>query len=559
MPYSDGGYLHNAGTRAPWRIRLTEMRTERSTFDGHWYEIDRFMAPGRYRQGHSAQENRGGKKHQAIIDETALRARRVFTAGFVSGMTSPARPWFKLSLPDDELAHYHSVKRWLEEVEKRIYLILAQANFYQVIATVYDTLGTFGTAAVTVVERPQSLVWFRPHPAGDFYCSSNNDMIVDTIYRETKKKVRELVETFGYERCSTSTQSQFNSNRLDEYIDVVQAIEPNDKRIPGHPGAQGMPYRSVWFEETGPEQDYLGRKGFRDFPSMVVRWFADAMDDYAIDCPGMTALGGVKQLQHQQAKKGQAIDKIVNPHLQVPTDLQRTAKSFLPGGTTYYDATNPNAGVRPIHDLSQMRLTELGQDIRDVQERINESFFVDLFLMISQQDDVRTATEVALRNEEKLLVLGPALQRVQTELLDPVIDRVYSIMERTGNIPEPPPEISDMPLRTKYISMLAQAQQSVGASSIERFMNMTSAVASVNPNVIDKVDHDAGVEEYGEILGVPSRLIRSEDEVADIREARAAEQRQAQQLEAANQAAAAAKTASEVNISDDGPLGPLIN
>ncbi|WP_299546964.1 portal protein, partial [uncultured Tateyamaria sp.] len=287
------------------------------------------------------------------------------------------------------------------------------------------------------------------------------------------------------------------------------------------------------------------------------RWQADALDDYGTDCPGMTALAGCRQLQHQQIKKAQAIDKMVNPHLQVPADLTRNTRAFLPGGTTPYNQTTAHGGIRPIHDVN-FRLDYMLQDIGEVQGRINESFFVDLFLMISQQDDIRTATEITLRNEEKLLALGPTLQRVQTELLDPMIDRVFSLMERAGAIPPAPEEMNGQQLEVKYVSMLAQAQQTVGASSIERYVQMAGAIAAVQPNVLHKVNYDGVMDEYGDILGVPKSLINSEEDVAATRQAEAEQAQQAQQAELAASAAQTAKTASEVNVSDDGPLAQLL-
>lgn len=544
-------------SKIPWRIRLNRMRSERSIFDSHWRVIDKFMAPARYRDGHSANENRGEKKHRFIVDETVLRAKRIFVAGFVSGVSSPARPWFKLKTQDPDMVKNHAVRQWLEEVERRINVVLQRSNFYQAIATGYHNLGVFGTSAITVGEHPETIAWFYPHPVGDFYVSTDQFMQVDTIYRETKKTVRQLVDRWGLDNVSQSTRSQYETGNVEQRIDVVQAVEPNDERLAGFSDFRGMPYRSVWFEETGTESQYLGKSGFHEFPSMVARWQADALDDYGTDCPGMTALGGCQQLQHQQVKKAQAIDKMVNPHLQVPTDLTRNTRAFLPGGTTAYNQTTAHGGIRPIHDVN-FRLDYMLQDIGSVQQRINESFFVDLFLMISQQDDVRTATEITLRNEEKLLALGPTLQRVQTELLDPLIDRVFSLMDRAGAIPPAPDAMKGEPLEVKYVSMLAQAQQTVGASSIERFVQMASATAQVQPGIIHKVNYDGMIDEYGEILGVPKSLIRSDEDAAASRQAEAQAAQQAQQAELAQSAAQTAKTASEINISDDGPLAQLL-
>jgi hypothetical protein len=193
-----------------------------------------------------------------------------------------------------------------------------------------------------------------------------------------------------------------------------------------------------------------------------------------------------------------------------------------------------------------------------MRQRINESFYVDMFLMISQEDEVRTATEMALRNEEKLLVLGPTLNRVQTEILDPVIDRVFNILARNEMLPPPPPELEGVELRAKYISMLAQAQQSVGASSIERLVNTAMTMeAGGFQGALDKVDSDAVLDAYGDILGVDAKLLRGQDQVTEIRGQRQQQAQAMQAMEMAQGAASAAKDASQVDLSTDNPIARL--
>lgn len=536
--------------------RLNQLENIRSDFESHWQDINDYIAPSRLRLSKD-EENDGQKKYNKIVDETAIRARRVLVSGFVSGMTSPARPWLKLVTPDADMMENYAIKLWLEEVERRIFILLARSNFYQVIANIYDDLATFGTASMSALEDINTGVWFYHHPVGEFYISTNDRMIVDTMYRRTTKKVGEIVRLYGEDNVSQNVRNLFKNDQLETRIELVQGIEPNDDRVPGRNDFLNMPYRSVWFEKGGEQQKYLGKRGFMEFPSMCPRWSATAMDDYGVDCPGMIALGGVKQLQFQQKRKAQAIDKMVNPPLQAPSSIKASGPlSVLPGDVNYYDITNGQQGIRPLYEL-QPRLIEMNQDIAEVQRRINETYFVDMFLMISQQDDVRTATEVALRNEEKLLVLGPALQRVQTELLDPCIDRVFSIMSRNGMLPEAPSDLEGIDLRVEYISMLAQAQQSVGASSIERLINAAGGMAAMNPDVIDKVNYDEALDEYAQILGVPSRVIRPDEEVAQMRSARAQAAQQAQAMEMAAQGAQAAKTASEINVSEDSAIQRL--
>ena len=544
------------GTQHPWRKRLSQLETERSEYESQWREIGENIAPGHLRLD-TSDYNDGQKKHQKIKDETVLRAKNVFVAGFVSGMTSPSRPWFKLVTPEMGLDQSHGVRVWLDEVERMMQLVFSRSNFYQAIARIYHDMGTFGTGAMTVLESRDTVAWFYPHPVGTYFVAQNEQGIVNTIYRETTRTVAQLVETFGLENVSDAVKTMYNNNALEARVEVYNAIEPNDDRASNKIDFGNMPYRSVWWEcgKGSANNEYLGMRGFQEFPSVCGRWFATSLDDYGVDCPGMTSLAGVKQLNFEQLRKAQAIDKMVNPPVQAPSSLKRGNQiNMLPGGVTYYDEASPNGGLRPLYETNPY-IEPLLSSMDEVRGRIYESWFVDMFLMISQEDDVRTATEVAMRNEEKLLVLGPVLTRIQTEVLDPIIDRVFNIMLRNGILPPPPPELEGVELRVEYISMLAQAQQSVGASSIERLVNTAMTMAQGGfPNALDKVDEDAVIEEYGGILGVNSRLMRSPEAVDAMRQARA-QQMQAEQM--VQNAQGMAKAAKDMSGADTGPESPL--
>lgn len=520
-------------------------------------EIDRFLAPKRYRGEGSGRtrENNGLKAYQNIMDEVGMFSRRVFVAGFMAGMTSPARPWFKLVTSDFDLMDRAGVREYLEQVERRMRLAFSRSNFYQAVAQVYDDLGTFGTGAMSCLENAQTGLWFYPHAVGQYWLAVNDDGIVDTLYRQTTKTVGQLVQSYGIDNVSDTVKTMYRNNQLESWVPCVQAIEPNDERDPSRIDFENMPFRSVWFEEGAEgKEKFLSKRGFMEFPTMAPRWDVSSQDTYGIDCPGMLALACSKQLQVQHKRKGQAIDLLVRPPLQAPPSLEALGVSnLLPGGITY---TN-GEGLRPVYEI-RPQLQEMMQDIAEVQDRVRTSYFVDMFLMISQGDEVRTATEVAIRNEEKLLMLGPVLQRIQTELLDPVIDRAFSILSRNGALPPPPPELEGQDLRVEYISMMAQAQQSVGTSAIERTLGLAGNMAAVKPDIIDKVDFDIALEEYAGMVGAPQRIILSEDDVQGVRAARAQAEQAQVAMENMAQGAQAAKTLSETEVRPDNAVGRLL-
>lgn len=265
--------------------------------------------------------------------------------------------------------------------------------------------------------------------------------------------------------------------------------------------------------------------------------------------PAMEALGDIKQLQHQQLRKAQVIDYKSNPPLQVPVALKNRDLDTLPGGISYVDQAGPGGGIRSAFDVN-LDLNHLLMDIQDVRQRIEASFYADLFLMIANStNSSMTATEVAERHEEKLLMLGPVLERMHNEILDPLIATTFSRMLEAGIVPPPPEELAGMELNVEFVSMLAQAQRAVATNSVDRFVGSLGAVAQIKPEVLDKLDADRWADAYADALGIDPELIVPGDKVALIREQRAQAAQQQQQAAMAQQAADAAAKLGQVDTS----------
>ncbi len=258
----------------------------------------------------------------------------------------------------------------------------------------------------------------------------------------------------------------------------------------------------------------------------------------------MEALGDIKQLQHQQLRKAQGIDYQTKPPIGLPTSMKGQEADTLPGGVTYFDAASGvgASGSRQLFE-SRIDLQHLTMDIEDVRGRIRPAFYADLFLMLASTPlSNMTATEVAERHEEKLLMLGPVLERLHNELLSPLIDMTFDRMVEADILPPAPPELEGMDLSVEFVSMLAQAQKAVRTNSVDRFVGALGAVAQLKPEVLDKFDGDQWADSYADDLGVDPELIVADDLVAKTRDARAQQAAKADQLATAQaQAETAAK------------------
>ena len=538
--------------------RLGSMKLERESYYAHWKKITDTLLPrsGRY---FLEDRNDGERRNTDIYDSTATRALNILAAGMMAGMSSPARKWFNLGLADRDLMQYQPVKEWLNQAAEVLREVFSRSNVYRVLHGLYEEMGAFGTGCAYIFRDNKDLIRLYPQTIGEFYLGQSNRYEIDTIYREFQMQISPLVQEFGYDKVSKTAQMHYDKNQMDEWVTVLHAIQPRKERDLNKSDNINMPWESIFIEPGQDNNQTLRESGFTQFPALTPRWIVRGGDVYGSDCPGMTALGDILQLQDDQLKKAKGIDYQADPPLQVPTAL-RGSEDVLPGGISYYDPAAPTGGIRSSFEVN-LNLQHLLEDILDVRGRINSAFFVDMFQMISSQQRMQpeTAREVQEKHEEKLLILGPVLERNQNELLDPLIDNAFMIALQEGQFPPPPEELQGQDINIEYISMLAQAQKAVGIGSLDRIVGTVGQMAAVKPEALDKLNTDEIIDEYSSMLGIAPNLIVANEDVAMIRQDRAAAQAQAEQMAMIPEAAKTAKTLSETPVGVGNALENVAN
>lgn len=522
--------------RTPRQLAMARwgaLKNERSTWFAHWSEITNYVMPrnGRY---FISDRNRGQRRHNAIYDNTGTMALNTLAAGMMSGMTSPARPWLAFAVEDKTLMASTAVKQWLQDVTDIVLGIFRKSNVYNSLHQLYTELGAFGTCAAIMLDDYHDVMRLYPLTVGEYAIATDWRGQVCTIYREFQKTTAEVLNEFGRDNCSPALVQRFDRGDLDSWVTVLQCIEPRKDRDPNMLDAQNMAWTSTYWEVGGTQDKPLRNGGYESFPALVARWNLAGGDVYG-NSPGMMALGDVKALQQEQLRKAQAIDYMTKPPLQMPTAMKNREVDGMPGGVSYIDSANGSSATRNLFDV-QLNLQHLGADIAQTQGRINQTFFADLFLMVSNSTNPNmTATEVAARQEEKMLMLGPVLERMDNELLTPLVSGTYNRALKAGLLPPAPPELHGKPLQVEYISVLAQAQRAIGTNSVDRFVaQMVQMIAPAKPEVLDNFDTDEWIRTYSAMLNVDPSMIVSSDKVTALRKARAAAQAQAAQQQSAN-------------------------
>ena len=520
-----------------------QLKTERSSFEAHWQDCSDYVSPKRYKL-HVQDDNRGEADRDLIIDSTATSSLRVLSSGLMAGITSPARPWFRLSLKDEKAARSASVKRWLSEVEKKMQYQFIVSNLYNVLPNVYTDLGLFSTGAMLMQRDDEIGVRFQSLPIGSFWIGNDHKMRPRKFVREFRFTVSQVVEKFAkkdasgkvidWSNISTSVKSQYETDSKESWVTITHVILPNPDHRPDSPLSIHKKFLDVYYENAREEgKQPLQKSGTSFFKVLCPRWGVTGSDVYGVDGPTMVALGDIKQLQHGEKKTAHALDKMVDPPMVGPPELRQSGSSIMAGEITYLSDPTGKA-FRESHQV-RYDITSMENKQAQVRQRIRSAYFHDLFLMISSSDRRNiTATEIDARQEEKLLALGPVLEQLNQDMLDPLIENTFTIMFEDGAFPEPPEEIQGLDMRVEYISIMAQAQKLTGIAANDRLLDSLGRIANLDPAVLKKLRANNLADSYADLLGSDPNLLNSNEEVQEMEEMEAelAAQQQAEVAQA---------------------------
>jgi hypothetical protein len=540
--------------------RLNLLRAWRTSWLSHWALLETYTLPRRGIFINTMQPTpntmvRGSPINQAILDPTGTYAMRRCAAGLMSNECSPSRQWFKLkpALMDRDKAPPDAIA-WFEEVEDRITTVLARSNYYQESAQQFEDIVTFGTAPMIMYEDDIDLIRCYTPCCGEYFCASSSANRVETFARLFVMSIAAIVEMFGLENCPPDVQGMWRDKggALEVERLVAHMVEPNSPILaPGLPDdAAVVPGDFTWREAYwiwGGESTYpLSLAGFHDQPHIVPRWAVTSNDAYGRS-PGMDVLPDILSLQVMTSRLAEAQEKMVRPPMLASIDMKNEPSSILPGKLTYVNSLSNDKGMRPAY-LVNPEIKEFMETLMQIQTRIREGYFNDLFAQLEQVTKQMTAYEVAARNQEKLQVLGPVIERIQNEKLGPDIKRVFNIMNRKRLLPPLPPSLVGVPLGIQYIGVLALAAKAARSASLERFAQVMNVQQQLHPEAADLWSIDAWTHEYAEDIFLSSKILNDPAQVQQLRAARAKQMAQQQALAAAQSASQTGKNMSDIQV-----------
>lgn len=512
--------------------------------------------------------NDGKRRDQKMNNKRPIRSAQTLAAGMASGMASQARPWFNLEAPTG-VPRNSNVLRWLFEVQESMRNVLAKSNLYNILPQLFHSQGVYGTGCMAAMPDEQDVVRFYHYPIGTYALDTSARGVVDTFYREYTMTARQMLQQFGKDSLEPKTLQMAEKGSL-LAITVCHLIEPNPDADMTRADNLSMPWRSTYWQKGSNNGMVLRQSGFQTFPIMAPRWDVNGVNVYGSG-PGDVALGKSRELQLLEADKLRIVQQLARPAVTAPLSMRGMAANLVPGGTVWVPDQLVGQAFQPSYVPDPSALPNVRAEIDQCERAVAEAYFEDLFLLISQADGQMTATEVIQRKEEKMLMLGPVVERNNDELFDPLMDQVFQIMVEQSTprwmglmpgvplIPPPPEELAGVPLTVEYISILAQAQKAIAAGTIERSLQFTGLmIQSGFPEAADSINPDAMQAAYYAAIGAPPTILRDAEQVAGIRQARAEQQQQQIMAEQGMAMAQGAKTLAETPTEGDTALTAML-
>lgn len=511
---------------APSRLKWSSMKLEfMSKHYQRLRDVSRYINPKRgFFEGYVPNWN-AQIDHKLIISGVPRRCIRTLAAGLQSGLSSPGRPWWVEGLADRDMEKYKPAKEWLEIVRDVLMKIYSRAQLYKAFHNDYEELGQFGTGNFGIFEDFDNVVWARTYTAGEYYPSVDYKGNPNGCAKQFWKTIDNAVQEYGWQNCTKKTQDAYKGGQRDVYVLIYELCEPNTTLIDGRIGFEGKKFRQLTWEADAPPGKALARGGYNEFPYMINRWDTVTTADTMGVGPGDYAIGDVKSTYRLKKDLLLGIQKKVDPPVNISGNVQGHP-NMNPGGITRSSSATPNPGATPAYQVD-IDIKDGAEFLQSFYRDLYEEFYTDLFQSImSMEPGQKTAEEIAKRYEEKLLLIGPVIERITTEMHVPTHDRVFACAYRAGLIPPPPPELQGQLLVPRYVSILAQAQQLIAKQANSQGLAYMGNMKAVYPEALDIVNPDEMARDELEALGVTERAIRSPEDVVEIRKARAKKQQE---------------------------------
>lgn len=522
--------------------RYSDLKAKRIPWEMLWRELADYIMPRKFGTT-MLKLTPNATRESRLYDTTAIYANNVLASGQMAWITPQSGDWFVLQAPP-ELERSENCKAYFAECTKRIRTILSdRSNFYTVIHEFYSDRSAFGTAALHVEPGKKYALNFRVFPLGSFAIDEDDEGNVDSVYREFELTARQAAQQFGKENLPECIQQALDKGgvSLGQKFTFCHGVYPRPEELidPNGVGPLNMHIASVYVELSSKR--IVSHGGYESMPTMVSRYleWSNGLGGIYGWSPAWAALPEARQLNLLQMWLDAMAHKNAIPPTVEPASMEGEL-DLSAGARNPVDDDLFKQGMipKPLHVVGDF--DSALQRIQERQSAIRRHFHVDLFEMFGAQSKEMTATEVNARLREKVVQITPSFARLTTELLNPLIRRVYELCLDAGLLPPIPEElvvpVSEtqgvvVPPSVTYASRMEVELRQSSNMAFEKLMQDVSLLAPISPDVVDNFDADAIARDHARTYGLPNGQMKKPEEVKAMRQARAQAAQQQQQME----------------------------
>lgn len=518
-----------------------QLRQERRQYENQWQSIAERVAPERanFNEQRSRMDEamyKGKSRTENIYDATPALALTRFSAALSSLATPKNRMWHNVKAINEALNEDEAVKDYTDAVRDILFSARYSANFDTAVQECYTDAGCFGNACMYVGEIPGRGLYYRHVPLEQAFWLSNEYGSVDWVDREFSMTARQAYQRFGDKLPATIINAKERTPNQKYWF--VHMVRPNKERDESRMDARGMAFESIFISLTGSE--IVGRGGYRTMPYSILRFTGDSNYGHG---PCALVLPDIRMLNVMNRDMMQAAELAVMPPMLAARDGVFSAGFNLTPGAINYGGVD-DQGRQLAIPMQFGNSIPIGLEMMEQKRTvINDALWNTLFQILVQTPNM-TATEAMLRAQEKGALLAPAAARVESEFLEPTISREIDILAMHGELPEMPEALAEEGghYEIEYANEFARYRRLDDGVAIMRSVEQLGIMAQVaGPDVLERVNFDQAAKVLLEVSGVPSKVIRSDEEVQARLEQQAQQQSAQAALAAAPVAASAAK------------------
>lgn len=510
--------------------RLNALKSRRTVVEQEWRKCYEMSMPMRgallATQGAGGQDgnlSEGANKKADLLDSTATDGVRILASALMSGLTPANSRWFGLDVENTDEASEDGASKWLDDVGESMWEHIHGANFDAVGFDCALDMSIAGMFALFVGENETGLQFEQWPLASCYFGASKRGGQIDTVFRELHLSAEQAVAEYGSNMVSEKTR-ELATSKPDEQVSIVWAIYPR-KDAKGNQ-AQNMPVASCHFERDS--NTILRESGYHEMPVVVPRWGVLPDSVYALG-PMHDALPDAKTLNEVVRFVMANADMAIAGMWIAEDDGVLNPKTIRIGPRRVIVANSVDS-MKALQPSSKFDIAVL--EIERLQRSIRKVLMADQ--LTPQDGPAITATEVNVRVELIRQQLGPMYGRLQSEYLQPLVERVFGLMYRDGAFGNAPQELVNKNFRVQYRSPIARSQKAVDVAAMDRYeAALVQEVAGTgNTALLDNYGWDKATRKRAELLGVPAELMVDQDEIDATREQRAQQQKaqQSQQM-----------------------------